>query len=76
MGASPFSPVRLSEYSVPPILAPVSAAIRCISRGSLIFSRKTAGIPAALIWVMIPAISRALGSDSVETPKGAMKSMP
>ena len=28
MGASPFSPVRLSEISVPPSLAPVSADIR------------------------------------------------
>ena len=40
------------------------------------FSRNTAGIFACLTWVMILAMSRALGSDSVETPSGAMNSMP
>ena len=31
MGASPFSAVKLSEYKIPPTLAPVSADIRRIS---------------------------------------------
>ena len=54
--------------------APVSDEMRSISRGSLIFSTNTAGIFATLIRVMISAIARALGSESVETPKGAMNS--
>ena len=54
----------------------LSGEIRRISRGSLIFSRKTAGIFAVLMCVMMPAMSRALASDSVETPNGAINSTP
>ena len=53
---------------MPPSLAPVSSAIRFSSRGSLTFSRKTAGIFCFLIWVMILATSLAEASESVEQP--------
>jgi hypothetical protein len=57
-------------------VAPVSAAICFISRGSVTFSRKTAAAFCFLICVMMAATSRAELSASVETPCGAMKLTP